>query len=255
MFKILRIFILLVILTGVAWAAWQAKTRSVSWQQVLPVNIYLLNGDGSQHTANYLKGINADEFKPIEKFMKDEAFRYGRNTSASIEIRMAGILDELPPEPPAAGGMLQAVWWSMRMRWWAYSHAKYKGPGPQVRLLLLYFDPAKHSKLRHSTGLQKGLLGRVNVFAAQDMASQNNVVIAHEFLHTLGASDKYDPFSNQPVYPEGYAIPKQVPLLPQHYAEIMAGRTPLTQSTAEIPDSLEETLIGEKTAREINWLQ
>ena len=123
-----------------------------------------------------------------------------------------------------------------------------------MKLFLLYFDPARSNRLGHSTGLQKGLLGRVNLFASRDMVSANNVVITHEFLHTLGATDKYDLLNNQPLYPDGYAIPQQVPLLPQRYAEIMAGRIPLTENKAEIPAGLGETLIGEKTAREINWM-
>jgi hypothetical protein len=85
------------------------------------------------------------------------------------------------------------------------------------------------------------------------MASQNNIVITHEFLHTLGASDKYDFANNQPVYPEGYAIPEQLPLFPQHFAEIMAGRIPVSQRAAEMPNGLNEMLIGNKTAQEINF--
>lgn len=139
------------------------------------------------------------------------------------------------------------------MRWWAYRHAETKGAGQQVKLFLLYFDPALGTRLGHSTGLQKGLIGRVNVFASRDMASQNNVVIVHEFLHTLGATDKYDPATNQPNFPDGYAIPDQVPLLPQRFAEIMAGRTPISHSVADIPGGLSDALIGEKTATEINW--
>ena len=140
------------------------------------------------------------------------------------------------------------------MRWWSYRNAETKGPGTQVKIFLLYFDPAKNNRLAHSTGLQKGLIGRVNVFAARDMASQNNVVITHEFLHTLGATDKYDPASNQPMFPAGYAIPEQLPLLPQRFAEIMAGRTPTSQNTAETPNGLSDALIGKETAIEINWL-
>ncbi len=121
-------------------------------------------------------------------------------------------------------------------------------------MFLLYFDPAQSKRLAHSTGLQKGLIGRVNVFASGNMAKQNNVVIAHEFLHTLGATDKYDPATNQPLYPEGYADPDLKPLLPQRYAEIMAGRIPLSQTEAETPASLDDALVGSKTAQEINWL-
>jgi hypothetical protein len=255
MFKTLRILILLVILAAVALGTWRAKTRSVEWKYALPVNIYLVNADSSVATAEYLKGLSLANFQPIEKFMLEEAARYGRQSNASIELRMGGILEVQPPEPPRNGSALEVILWSLKMRWWSYRYADTKGTGPQVKLALLYYDPADVQRLDHSTGLQKGLIGRVNVFASREMAAQNNVVITHEFLHTLGATDKYDLSSNLPLHPEGYAQPDQTPLYPQQFAEIMAGRIPVSATAADIPNSLYSTLIGEKTALEINWVQ
>jgi hypothetical protein len=254
MFKIFRIFILLLILAGIALGAWRAKTRSVEWNYTLPVNVYPINADGSEVTAEYLKSLKLSDFKPIEKFMRDEAVRYGRESRASIEVRLGSVIVNQPPEPPRSANPLEVILWSLRMRWWSFWNAETVGSSPQVKLFLLYFDPARSNRLGHSTGLQKGLLGRVNLFATRDMASSNNVVIAHEFLHTLGATDKYDLGNNQPLYPDGYAIPGQTPLLPQRYAEIMAGRIPVSENKAEAPAGLSETLIGEKTAHEINWM-
>ena len=255
MFKALRISILLFILVFVALGAWRAKTHSVEWKNTLPINIYLINGDGSAVAADYLRSLTVDDFKPIAIFMRDEAERYGRSAKASVEVRMGGMIDSLPPEPPHNGSTLEVISWSLKMRWWAYRNSDTAGPGTQVKMFLLYFDPVKNKHLAHSTGLQKGLLGRVNVFASDRMAQQNNVVITHEFLHTLGATDKYDSFTNQPLYPDGYAESDLSPLLPQRYAEIMAGRTPLSKNEAVTPASLEDTLIGSKTAYEINWLK
>ena len=85
------------------------------------------------------------------------------------------------------------------------------------------------------------------------MTRQNNVIITHEFLHTLGATDKYDPATNRPTYPDGYADPDQQPPEPQTFAEIMAGRIPVSQTQAKIPESLNDVVIGELTAKEINW--
>ena len=56
------------------------------------------------------------------------------------------------------------------------------------------------------------------------MNGANDMVMAHELLHTLGATDKYDPASDAPRFPEGYGDPRQVPLYPQQFAELMAGR-------------------------------
>jgi hypothetical protein len=253
MFKAFRILILLLILAGVAVGTWRTKTRSVEWKYDLPVNMYLVNGDGSENTAKYLRSLTVDDFKPIKRFMRDEADRYGRSSNASVEIKLGGIIESRPPAPPRNGSALDVVAWSLKMRWWAYRNGETTGPGPQVKMFLLYFDPAQSGALDHSTGLQKGLIGRVNVFASRDMAKQNNVVITHEFLHTLGATDKYDLGTNQPTYPDGYANPDLQPVVPQRFAEIMAGRTPVSKTEATIPESLDDVVIGSLTAREINW--
>jgi len=253
MFKVIRVFILLLILAGVAIGAWRDKILSVEWKSTLPVTIFLINADGSPVVTDYLHSLSVANFKPIETFMRDEAIRYDRASSASIEVKLGGIIDSQPPEAPHNGNPLEVILWSLKMRWWAFRNTDTIGPIPQVKIFLLYFDPAQTKRLGHSTGLQKGLIGRVNVFASQEMAKQNNVVITHEFLHTLGATDKYDLANNQPLFPDGFANPDLLPILPQRFAEIMAGRIPKLQMEAEIPDSLDEVLIGSQTAKEINW--
>jgi hypothetical protein len=74
-------------------------------------------------------------------------------------------------------------------------------------------------------------------------------------MHTLGATDRYEPGTNRPLYPEGFADPDAVPLYPQSRAEIMAGRIPVSETAAEIPTGMHEVMIGTKTAREINWIR
>ena len=254
MFKAFRIFILLFIFVVVALGAWRTSTRSVEWKYTLPVNIYLINGDNSDLSEEYLKKIQLAEFKPIETFLREEAFRYGREDYASIQVQLVGEIDTLPPSPPHSGTALEVIVWSLKMRWWVWRNAETIGPDPQIKMFLLYFDPVQNNRLEHSTGLRKGLIGRINVFATKTMDKQNNVIIAHELLHTLGATDKYDPVTNMPLFPEGYADPDHKPLLPQSFAEIMAGRTPLSSTKAKTPAALEDTLIGEKIAHEINWL-
>ena len=145
--------------------------------------------------------------------------------------------------------------WSLRLRYWAWRQDNYRGPKPDVRIFVSYFDPAAHSRLAHSTGLQKGLIGVVNAFARADMDGSNNVVIAHELMHALGATDKYEPGSNQPRFPDGFADPHAVPLYPQSRAEIMGGRIPVSEASTEMPAGMDEVAIGIGTAREINWVK
>ena len=122
---------------------------------------------------------------------------------------------------------------------------------PQIRIFVLYHDPSFTRSVPHSVGMQKGLIGVVHAFADRGMTGANNVVIAHEILHTLGASDKYDLASLAPLYPAGYAEPDNDPLYPQSSAEIMAGRFAVDAETFEMPESLDDVLVGDATALEI----
>jgi len=105
----------------------------------------------------------------------------------------------------------------------------------------------------HSVGMQKGLVGVVHAFADRNMTRTNNVVIAHEILHTLGASDKYNPETLSPLFPIGYAEPERDPLHPQTLTEVMAGRYAIDAQTFEMPATLDEVVVGAATALEIGW--
>jgi hypothetical protein len=122
-------------------------------------------------------------------------------------------------------------------------------------MFVLYHDPATLERAPDSHGLQKGLLGIVHAFADPAMTGSNNIVIAHEFLHTVGASDKYDLGSGAPLFPSGFADRDRTPLYPQDRAEIMAGRRALTVSEWEMPRTLREVVVGPETALEIRWTQ
>jgi hypothetical protein len=107
----------------------------------------------------------------------------------------------------------------------------------------------------HSLGLSKGLIGVVYAFAAPEMNGENNVVIAHELLHTVGASDKYNFADDAPRFPDGYGDASQKPLYPQRAAELMAGRRMLAPEKWQQAQSLDEVVIGTATALEIRWPQ
>ena len=124
---------------------------------------------------------------------------------------------------------------------------------PRIRLFVLYHDPATLDRVPDSHGLQKGLMGVVHAFALTAMAGSNNIVIAHELMHTLGASDKYDLGSGAPLYPLGFAEPDREPLYPQVRAEIMAGRRALSRQDFEMPQGLRDVVVGPATALEIRW--
>ncbi len=253
MWRAIRIIVLLFILATVAQAAWLARVRTADWGSSLTVAIYPINGDGSETADAYIRSLRAESFGPIEEFMKAEAARHGLDVYRPVEVKLAPVVTSRPPAPPHGAGKPSVVLWSLNMRYWAYFKNTLSGTRPDVRIFVLYFDPKRHPRLAHSTGLQQGLIGVVNAFASEEMAGSNMVIIVHELMHTLGATDKYDFAGNRPLYPDGYADARQDPLHPQAYAEIMAGRIPISPARSEIPEGLHEVVVGEKTAREINW--
>ena len=89
-----------------------------------------------------------------------------------------------------------------------------------MTLYLNYYDPSQTQILKHSTALQKGKIGSVNLFASAEHSERNTMVMVHELLH-------------------GYADPNQQPLYPQRQAELMAGYVPLSQSKSKMPESLQ----------------
>ena len=255
MAKRLRIALLSFILLLVALNAWFTRQDITGWEQPLRVVIYPINADGSPASEHYIGELRADSFRAIEDFFRRESGRYGRDLSTPVEIDMAPApASASPPDLPRERNVLQVMLWSLRLRYWAWTADEYPGPTPQVRLFVQYYDPQRFPRLEHSVGLSKGALALIKAFASRTMGAQNNVIIAHELLHTLGAIDKYDPRTNLPLYPDGYAEPDLAPRHPQSRAEIMAGRTPLSPTRAETPAGLHAAVVGAATAREIGWL-
>lgn len=253
MARTLRIVLLLFVLATVAQWAWIERQRVTDWAQPLRVVAYPIDADDTDASRTYLAGLNRAAFAEIEQYFADEAQRHGLKLARPVEIDLGPRIAKQPPELPRQPGVLAALSWSLRMRFWAWRNDAYPGPKPHVRLFVVYHDPARSPRLAHSTGLSKGMIGVVRVFASKSQQAANNVVIAHELLHTFGATDKYDLSTNLPLFPDGYAEPGANPRFPQRHAEIMAGRIPRSASEAQIPAGLDETLIGARTAAEIHW--
>jgi len=250
----LRIGVLLLILAAVALDAWLTRLRSTDWDRALWVTVYPIVADGRDATRDYVAALQREHFTALESFLEREAARHGLPLATPLHIELGRTLAEMPPLPEPGAGRLDIAWWSLKLRRWA-NRMQSDQPGPRgdIRIFVLYYDPAARQTVAHSLGLQKGLIGIVHAFATRSMTRTNNVVIAHELLHTLGATDKYDPATSQPRFPEGYAEPEREPLHPQAFAEVMGGRIAVSASRAEIPETLDEVLVGALTAREIGW--
>jgi len=195
MFRSLRIAILLAVLLIVGGSAWLTKLRTTSWQRPLRVAVFPIDADDSQATQRYTRALTADTFQPIADFMNEEAGRYRLPLATPIEMYLAPGLTRVPPPPPLGGSAPQVMLWSLQMRYWAWVNAEFGGPKPHVRMFVLYHDPKRVSRLSHSLGLQKGLIGVVNAFASEEQTPENNVVIAHELLLEFGCRRRVWPGS------------------------------------------------------------
>jgi hypothetical protein len=255
LFRFTRILILLIILFFVSLSTWTTVLRTTSWGKSLRVVVYPVNADNSSASTEYISSLEKETFDPVEDFMRDEAERYGLELEDPVVLIQAPEVDQLPPEPPQGNSIFNVMLWSLRLRWWAYKVDTYKGPAAQVKIFVLYHDPKGFEFLEHSVGIKKGLICIVNAYASWKMQDKDNVIIAHELLHTVGATDKYDPSTGFPVFPEGYAEPDKEPLLPQEFSEIMGGRIQIFDNSSAMPESLYQTLIGPVTAREIKWIE
>ena len=253
MFKKLRIAVLALVLVNVAVGTWLTRVRTTAWTTPLRVAVFPVAADASPATAGYIARLDRERLAPIEAFFREEAARHGLPLAAPVEVRPRPRVAELPPQPPFGERGMAVILWSLKMRWYAWRNGGTDGPKPHVRLFVLFHDPQLRTNAGHSLGLQRGMVGVVNAFADDGLEGRNAVVIAHELLHTVGATDKYDPATNQPAYPDGYAEPGREPLLPQAFAELMAGRVPRTREQADMPASLAEVLVGPRTAAEIGW--
>lgn len=252
MFKAVRVSILLLVLLFVSMGSWLTQSRSTDWNISLWVKVYPINGDGSDASRRYIDTLQIDDFVAIEDFIAQETARYGHELQRPVRMELGRTVAQQPPELTPGAGVIGIASWSLKLRWWAGRITRDQDEvAPDVRIFVRYHAPRDGYPLENSVGMQKGMVGIVNAFAGRHHAPVNNVVIAHEFLHTLGATDKYDPSSGMPDFPGGYGDPLREPPLPQRHAEIMGGRIAVSESEALIPKSLHFVVIGTQTAREI----
>jgi hypothetical protein len=254
MFKRIRVAILLYILAFTVLGNYLAAARSTDWNDTLWIDVYPINADDSTKTQAYIDNLEAGDFQEIETYFKSEAARFGVAVEQPFRVELGPQIDNVMPELPATPSLLGTLVWSLKMRWFAARIDPGDGrPKPDIKMFALHHEESDAAVLDRSTALERGLIAIAKLFAGNASEGPNRVVMAHELLHTLGATDKYDLASNLPIFPHGYANPDQHPRHPQRVAELMAGRIPVGGERAEMAGSLQRTIVGPLTAAEIGW--
>lgn len=255
MFRRIRIMILLYVLAFVAIGTWLSRARVTDWDAPLWVDVYPINGDGSARAQRYIDGLSEQSFAAVERFLIRQAANYAITVDPPADLKLAPQVTELPPDLARDANLWQSVVWSLKMRWWSKQiEWALDRPSPDIQVFAIYFDDESRVSLDRSTALEKGRIAVANLFADTRQRGSNQVVLAHELLHTLGATDKYQIGTNLPLFPIGYGEPNATPLYPQRYAEIMGGRIATAMDRAEIPTDLSRVVVGPLTAAEIGWL-
>ena len=252
-FGVLRLVILLVLLAFVALDAWVDRAHTAAWRGTLRVTVYPIAAAADAPTRRYVERLEASSFGDIERFFAAQAPRYGVGLAEPVHIRLSRAATSLPPQLPPHAGPLGIAYWSLRLRYFAARvAARDPLPPPDVQVFALY-HASDGGGVPDSLGLSKGLVAVAHLYASPTADGSNQVVLAHELLHTLGATDKYDPATGQPRDPEGLGRAEQEPRYPQVVGELMAGRLAISPQQAVVPDSLRQMNVGPLTAREIGW--
>jgi hypothetical protein len=244
---------LLCLLGAIAAVTYWEHWSVAQWRQPLQVVIYPVNGDGSDEVGHYITGLSVSQFAEIPVFIRKQSERYRLRPLPLPQVTLGAEVHALPP---VLQGEQRSMWnilrWSLALRYYVFHNTPFWQSLGHIKLFVVFHQTQDGVPLESSVGLQKGLFGVIHAFADSRQNAQNNVVITHELLHTLGATDKYDA-GLQPVYPDGFAEPDDGEHYPQKQAEIMAGRIPLSAQQAVMPANLAACVIGSKTAYEIQW--
>lgn len=258
-FFLVRVGILLFVLfLVVLYAVRDVRSRRArnEWKAPVDVAIVLVHVTGTDApTEEAMQGFR-DRVPELSDRLTAEATRIRAGLGRPFRFRVFGPV-EAPAAPRAAGdGIVDLARHAWDQRGWL------GGVDPAAGVVPEHFDTRIYVEARRPASEQRSFVegesqegGRIGVVAVEldpSMADFTLFVVAHELLHTLGASDKYGP-DGFALVPQGLAEPARVPRYPQRYAEVMARSRPLAPGREAVPASLAELAVGEVTAREIGW--
>lgn len=249
-----RLLILLAAAAAIALFHFTRDTGPPDWERPLRVVVYPENADGSEQARAHIEALEPDRFQNVEDYLAEQAARYDLEIERPFVFELGNPIEGAPTAPD-----YRSFWahlqWGLRMRFW-YWRFDDQGRAPDITVIARYRraeDGGDNPGGLHSLGIPELNLAVANLIADGSAEGLNNVVLAHELLHTVGADDLYDPATGLPKFPEGYADPDRRPRHPQSRAELMAGRIPLAPGRAVQARRLEETTIGTETAAEVGW--
>jgi hypothetical protein len=251
-----RVSLLLTILAGVLlWAGtdcYQRRART-NWQRPLNVALVLVEREPIKPRTVYL--LN-DRVHELERRLASEYKRHDGREFTPVSFMVTGPVkvEQAPPDmqQQSVFGLLRDTYRLWRWTRDIDARAGVEAGDYDARIYLV-MKPA-NGGLAFVEGESEygGRIGVAQVDIDPEMIDFSLFVAAHELMHTLGASDKYDA-KGCALFPIGFADPEKPGRYPQPGAEIMARNVPLAPSSERPPNTLEELFVGDATAREVGW--
>jgi hypothetical protein len=261
-FFFVRVSVLLfILLVVVLYAVRDLRSRRArkDWDHTLDVAIVLVHVEGRAQVDDEATAALHARITGLEDRLEAEARRHGHAGPKPFRLKLFGpVIASMPPPSPASDGVMDLVRQALDSRAWCAAVDPRAGVVPDhwdTRIYVVARKPASETRsFVEGQSEQGGRIGMVDVELDASMADLTLFVTAHELMHTLGASDKYD-VAGHAVIPAGLAEPERTPRYPQRFAEVMARNRPLSETNETLITSLDELAVGPATAREIGWLR
>lgn len=257
----IRVGVLLTILAGVLLWAWrdvrQRRARN-EWDHTLVVAIALVRLEPVDEAA--IAALRA-QLPALEDRLTAELTRYRPGAPRPFRFELIAPVDgSAPPPVPSSNGPVALAKHTFALSGYVRdidARASIDAELYDVRIYLALRRPRQALRtLVEGRSEQGGRIGvvEVEIDSEAEGAHLPLVVVAHELMHTLGATDKYDS-TGRTLIPLGLAEPDLAPRFPQRFAEIMTRNRPVSETEEKVPESFAQVAVGRETAREIGWLR
>lgn len=258
-FFYVRVGVLLAILAGVLLWGWRdvrSRRARNAWDHTLTVAILLVRLEPIDDVA---VAALRKQLPALEDRLSAELARYRPGAPHPFRFELKDPVDgTAPPPAPASDGPVDLAKYAYALDSYVGDVDKRAGLDASLYDVRIYVSLRRPRQaevtLAEGRSQQGGRIGIVEVELDTDAEGAHLplVVVAHELMHTLGATDKYDA-SGRTLVPLGLAEPDRVPVFPQRYAEVMARNRPISATVEKVPESFAQIAVGPVTAREIRW--
>jgi hypothetical protein len=252
----IRVAVLLFILFVVVLYAirdFRSRRARNEWDHTLAVAVVLIR-DGDVDAAS-VEALRA-RAPALRDRLEAEMQRY-RAGPAPFTFRVLGPIAGVSRAPePQGDGPIDLGKQALALSSWLRDVDPKAGVNPDL------FDSRIYVRIKPPTGdarefvegrsEENGRVGFVDVDLDAEMVDIALCVVAHELMHTLGATDRYDA-AGRTLIPDGLGEPERVPLYPQRFFEVMARNRVVAPGHEQPPDTLDQLAVGRITAHEIGW--